>query len=150
MQVFRVATTNYINDLSGEGARLYGGRWNERGSPMLYCSQHLSLCLLEVLVHNDMANLPKELSYIELEIEEKSTKLLSTPKFIHAAWDQIMPPVEIAMFGSRWLQEQKELALIVPSAVLPQENNILINPLHPLMKETKIVRTEVLKLDARF
>ena len=117
---------------------------------MLYCSQHLSLCLLEVLVHNDMANLPKELSYIELEIEEKSTKLLSTPKFIHAAWDKIKPPVEIAMFGSRWLQEQEELALIVPSAVLPQENNILINPLHPLMKETKIVRTEVLKLDARF
>ena len=62
--------------MSGEGARLYGGRWNKAGDALLYFSQNLSLCLLEIIVHVDYAELPLDYSFIEAEIPENAIKTI--------------------------------------------------------------------------
>ena len=77
VSIFRIAKTEYINDLSGEGARLFGGRWNKAGDAMVYFSENFSLCLLEIIVHVDYAKLPLDYSFIEVEIPDSVIKKIN-------------------------------------------------------------------------
>ncbi len=80
VKIYRVAKKKFVRDLSGEGARLYGGRWNRKGSSMLYFSEHLSLCVLELLTRIDYEFLSEDYSFIEVEISEKSIDSISQMK----------------------------------------------------------------------
>lgn len=148
MKIYRIAKQKFINDLTGEGARLYGGRWNKKGSAMLYFSEHLSLCVLEMLVHTDQQLITNNYYFIEVEISEKKIKSISESK-LPFNWRSNNLISETQGFGSDWLQKSKELALRIPSAVLPSESNILINPNHIKASEIKIIKTSELNLDAR-
>lgn len=149
MRIFRIAKTQYIDDMSGEGARLYGGRWNKAGDALLYFSQNLSLCLLEIIVHVDYAELPLDYSFIEAEIPENAIKTIKSIDFIEPKWSTEKAVAQLQMLGSSWLKKKESLAMKVPSAVLNQENNILINPSHEDFSKLKIIKTGKMDFDPR-
>lgn len=149
MHIFRIAKTRYVNDLSGEGARLYGGRWNKVGDPMIYFSEYLSLSLLEIIVHVDYGKLPLDYSFLKVEIPDVTVKSIGSIDFIKPKWTTEEAVTQLQMFGSNWLKRQESLALKVPSAVLQRENNILINPLHKDFKKLKIIEIDKMDLDPR-
>lgn len=148
MKIYRIAKQNFINDLTGEGARLYGGRWNRKGTAMLYFSEHLSLCVLEMLVHTNQQLINNNYYFIEVEISEKKIKPISESR-LPFNWRSNNLISETQDFGSDWLQKSKELAIRIPSAVLPSESNILINPNHIEVSKIKIIKTSELNLDTR-
>ncbi|WP_026450648.1 RES family NAD+ phosphorylase [Aequorivita capsosiphonis] len=149
MRIYRITKTHYIEDLSGEGARLYGGRWNMVGDAMLYFAQNLSLSLLEIIVHVDYAELPLEYSFIEVEIPDSSIKEIQSIDFIKPKWSTEEAVNQLQMFGSKWLKKSEALAMKVPSAVLHQEHNILINPSHKDFGKLKIIRKDKMDFDPR-
>lgn len=149
MRLFRIAKKNYIEDLSGEGARLFGGRWNKRGTNMLYFSTSLSLCVLEVLVHFNQDLAPSDLYFIEIDVPDKLIN--DEENFIEISeYLRVNPPHHSTQnYGTNWADEGASLGLKVPSAILPLENNVIINPKHSEFKKIKIIRSELLNLDAR-
>lgn len=149
MRIFRIAKIEYINDLSGEGARLYGVRWNKIGEAMLYFSQNLSLCLLEIIVHVEYSKLPTDYSFIEVEISDNTIKTIKSLDFIEPKWSSEKAVIQLQMFGSNWLKKKECLSMRVPSAVMNQENNVLINPQHEDFSKVKIIRKGKMDLDPR-
>ncbi|MCF6307489.1 MAG: RES family NAD+ phosphorylase [Flavobacteriaceae bacterium] len=148
MKIYRIAKQKFINDLSGEGARLYGGRWNKKGCAMLYFSEHLSLCVLEMLVHTNQQLITNNYFFFEVEIPVKHIKTILENK-LPINWRSNNLISETQVFGSNWLQNNKDLALRIPSAVLPSESNILINPNHIQFSKIKVIKVSELNLDAR-
>jgi RES domain-containing protein len=117
--------------LDGEGARIHGGRWNEKGTPMVYCSSTLALAMLETLVHT--SSVPPNHVAIRIEIPPSvrvETWPLST---LPAGWQGLPAPIQLAQLGTAWARGSSSVALEVPSAIVALETNILLNPLHPDM-----------------
>jgi RES domain-containing protein len=129
MRVWRIARECYA-PLDGEGARRVGGRWNSPGRPVVYAARAASLAVLEVLAWTDPDDVPDDLRLFEIEVPDdadiESVEISSLP----ADWTEPGSPACIAA-GDRWLATGNSLALAVPSAVLPEERNLLINPRHP-------------------
>ena len=149
MRLFRIAKKQYINDLSGEGARLFGGRWNKRGINMLYFSTHLSLAVLEILAHFDQSLTPNDLYFTEIEIDDDFINQTEDFSSIEA-YLRINPPhYSTQEFGSTWIAKNELVGLKVPSAILPLESNIIINPQHKNWLNHKVIKTEILQLDTR-
>lgn len=143
MNVFRIAKTAYINDLTGTGAKSYGGRWNRKGTAMIYTAESRSLASVEYLVHMPMAITPNDLSIACIEIPDGITSLQFEASRLPKNWREYPAPDSLATMGNGWAKEGKSLLLRVPSAVIEDEFNILINPLHSDFKAVKI--TEVKK-----
>ena len=149
MKIYRIAHTKFITDLSGEGARLYGGRWNKKGHSMLYFSEHLSLCVLEMLTRIDFEFLMEDYAFVEAELSEKYIIPTARMATISKDWRADPPRVATQEFGSKWLLSGESLSLSVASAVLPNEQNFLVNPNHKLISKLKITTTGKLNLDPR-
>jgi len=148
MIIYRIAKEKYLTDFSGEGARLFGGRWNKRGSNMLYFSESLSLCVLEILVHLDYKYLENDFGYIAVEVPDNSNIDVDV-RTLSPNWRVNPPQLYTQDFGSKWLEANKSLVLKVPSAVLPLQSNILLNPNHKLFKKIKIIKKGKLNIDSR-
>jgi RES domain-containing protein len=113
VRVWRLARRAHAA-LDGEGARGYGGRWNSAGRRLLYTSSHLSLAALEALVHFDAD---------ALAMEQVSADILPI------GWTR--QEFATRAFGDEWLTAARTPVLIVPSAIVPEETNVLVNPAHP-------------------
>lgn len=149
LTVFRIAKQEHLKDLSGEGARLFGGRWNKRGTRLLYTSESLSLSVLELLVHADYQFIPQDFGYLELEIPKIAKISHVKSSVLKQNWRN-NPPLSFTQdYGSQWLNSNKSLVLKVPSAVLPMSFNYLINPMHPDFEYVKVIKKGVLELDSR-
>lgn len=140
MEVFRLCTAAFAA-LDGEGAKLFGGRWNSPGSSVVYTSKSLSLAVLEYLVHVDPDNLPDSLVSLRIHVPDDVSK---------EVYKQNPVPQEIAAsaIGDYWIRRNEALLLIVPSAVV-QEDNVLINPRHRQMKRIKVLETRPFQFDSR-
>lgn len=114
---------------SGEGARLEGGRWNDKGTRLVYCSSSISLAMLEVLVNTP--ELPQEMVSLELTLPDSVAVESWTPKDLPSNWTSFPSPAALKARGSEWVGSGRTVALWVPSAVVPGETNLLINPQHP-------------------
>lgn len=147
--VFRIAKENYISDLSGKGAKEYGGRWNSVGNSMLYTSENISLCLLEVLCNVQLELVQQNLALIELQLPK--TNLFDTISLndLPKDWYKFPAPYELNSIGDKFLKEGKFLGLKVPSAIVTEEHNILLNPLHSMFKEVKIIKQKKYVVDNR-
>lgn len=125
MLLYRIAKKQFIEDLSGYGAQLYGGRWNEKGVPALYTSNSLSLCTLEVLVHCDKSIFPNNMYFAELEFPDE----LVPQNFFEVPED-----AESSLVGTDWLKSNSSAAIKVHSAILPfgysGDFNVILNPRH--------------------
>ncbi|MBC7474708.1 MAG: RES family NAD+ phosphorylase, partial [Candidatus Sericytochromatia bacterium] len=104
MKLYRIAKEQHIRDLTGTGARLYGGRWNHKGISLLYTSESRSLATLELLVHTSPALIPNDLSILEIEIPDTikidNVDINSLPK----DWRNYTSPLALADIGSQWVQ----------------------------------------------
>ena len=149
MQVFRIAKTRSIRDLSGAGARVYGGRWNRKNIPIVYTSENRSLATLEFLVHVPLSLLPNNLSIACLEIPDDIFVEQISMAVLPKNWRDYPAPPELADLGSEWAIAMRSLLLRVPSVVVLDEFNILINPIHPDMDRVVITSAESFIFDRR-
>ena len=144
MVVFRIARKEHIEDLSGRGAELFGGRWNEKGNPALYTSSSLSLAALEILVHTDKSLPPVNMAYAKIYVPDEMFSL----KIVRLENNE-----ESVVYGTKWLKEKSALMLKVPSIILPYEYdhefNLLLNPLHEDYKKVFVAEVHDFSFDVR-
>jgi len=150
MTVYRIAKSSVrAQDLSGIGAFKYGGRWNNKGSYMLYASINSSLAYLENVVHFDESGSPPYLYITTIEIKDNHLIYELPDADYPGSWRQPDNPDNKAM-GDQWIAENKFLAFKVSSAINPDEFNLLLNPLYPGYNDRVIVNSiHQLKNDAR-
>ena len=149
MELYRLSKTKHIRDCSGAGSRISGGRWNQRGTAVLYAAESRSLASMEYLVHVPMAVLPKNLSIAVLEIPDSASSDTIGINDLPSDWRDYPAPPELAEIGTNWAAGNLGLLLRVPSAVVKGEYNVLINPAHPDMREVKILGVEAYAFDPR-
>ena len=135
--------------LDGEGARLAGGRWNSRGTAVVYASASLSLAALELLVHCDPALLPDDLVALAIEIPDGLLARRIEAARLGRAWRRHPAPESLAQLGDAWARDRACAVLSVPSAVVPGERNFLLNPAHPDFRKIRAGRPKRFALDAR-
>ena len=136
MLLYRLSSHKFVDDLSGEGARLYGGRWNAIGQAAIYTSNSLSLAFLEVLCHTKLSLIKDRFSVLVLEFESQNGKLeVINEADLPPNWNAYPTPDYIVEKGTNWLKSKASLGLGVPSAALPFPNNteynVLLNPNYP-------------------
>lgn len=149
MHVFRIAKANYAQDLTGTGARLKGGRWNNKGVGVVYTSESRSLAILEFLVHVPFAFLPAGLGLIQINVPENlKIKKISKAK-LPKNWKDSPPPIKLADIGSKWALSNESPILRVPSAIVENEYNFILNPIHTDIKKLKILKLEPFVFDDR-
>jgi RES domain-containing protein len=147
MKLYRISKCNFIEDLSGTGAALYGGRWNSKGVYILYTATTLSLAILETIVH--LPGLPKEdFCMIEIEIPTNSITTI-TEKQLPSRWNEFPSLSVLKKMGDSFIKKGEFLALKIPSAIVPEEFNYLLNPAHADFKKVKITRKKNLSFDER-
>ena len=135
VSVWRIAqdARNYeADDVSGKGAEITGGRWNHKGTPLLYTSASRALACLETVVHLNAGGLPLNRYLVEIVIPAPAWRAATivTAASARVGWDA-EPAGKTSMdFGTAWVRSAESLLLIVPSVVVPEEANVLINPLH--------------------
>jgi RES domain-containing protein len=129
MIVYRIGRTKYANDLTGEGARLNGGRWNHKLTPCLYTSESRSLAVLEYTVNVNVDDIPRALSVTTLDIPDKHILQLSIAD-LPGNWRAAPAPASTKDFGTELLKKSKYSVIRIPSAVIADEFNYLLNPLH--------------------
>jgi len=125
--------TRAATAFDGEGARRYPGRWNHKGVPMVYCTTALSLAAIEVFVHLDPDDLPDDLVSIRAELPDDVLPENVDTRTLPSGWHKTPAPAVLQDIGSAWIASSRGVALGVPSAVIPAERNILLNPSHPDM-----------------
>ncbi len=131
MEVFRLSHTQFSMDLSGQGAKLYGGRWNSIGTPMLYTSSHISLCALELACNCGGLIGLKNLALTCITISNKASIEKLDLKDLPKNWNTHPSLNANKILGDQFLKSTAAIALAVPSVLVPEEMNYLINPLHP-------------------
>lgn len=146
MILYRLTTGDYTHDISGEGSRIYGGRWNPRGLAALYTGEYISLCILEILVRAGKTTSPDTYTLVSIEIPENGILRIQNNK-LKKGWQYDLAYSQ--GIGEDFLKENKALCLKVPSAIVLQENNYIVNPNHVEFKKVKIIATELLELDKR-
>ncbi len=133
MIVYRVAPPRHAADLSGEGARLAGGRWNSKGCPMLYATEQPALSMLEYLAHFEVSISPTDLMLVELTLPDPLTIEAPDVADLPADWmSRPIMPSSIA-FGDTWAASNRTPVLKLPSVMVPIGfgSSILLNPRHP-------------------
>jgi RES domain-containing protein len=132
MRVWRLCRSDRATTaLSGEGARRLGGRWNEKGTRVVYCGGSLSLAILELLVHLEAADLPTGFVAVPVELPDDLSVEEVDAALLAADWRAYPAPSALPAFGSQWARERRTCALRVPSVVVPEEHNYVLNPSHP-------------------
>ena len=134
ISVWRIAevTPEYLaDDLTGEGANISGGRWNPKGSSVVYASENIALAMLETIVHTLPAKQPQNSYVVRInipnEIWSSRTQLTSPP----IGWDAQPFGKPSVIVGDTWLKAKATALLVVPSVVVPEECTVILNPEHP-------------------
>lgn len=130
MVVYRIGKTIHGNDLTGEGSKLSGGRWNHIGISCLYTSESRALSVLEYSANVALDLLPNSLSFISIEIPDNSLTEFSLSDLPND-WKNPVSPLSTKNFGTLLFKKAEYLALKIPSVIVSQEFNYLINPTHP-------------------
>lgn len=148
LTVWRITTRRFAaSAFTGEGARLYGGRWNRVGLPLVYTAQSRSLALLEMLVQDE----PLRANYVLIPalIGKAVSRKTVLPSALPTNWRSAQHREALQAMGQQWLASGESCVLAVPSAVVPLELNYLINPLHADFKYIQIGTPETLDTDSR-
>ena len=150
MRAWRISRERFADTaFSGFGAREYGGRWNSPGRGVVYLSGTIALAALEMLVHaGDRAELLQDFVFIEVEFDEGLVQVLDQ-EALPEDWSAYPEPEATKRLGDRWFDDQASLLLAVPSAVIPQEMNLLLNPLHPDFGKVKRGAPQSFHFDTR-
>ena len=142
MIVYRLSKQQYRNDLSGKGAWLAGGRWNSKGTALLYTGQSRALCMTEVAVHMPYGAIPGDYFLVSIDIPTDSM-LEIAPEALPEDWAGFPHAASTQQIGDDFVRAGEYLVLKVPSATVPGDFNYLINPLHDLSYQVKIAAPPV-------
>jgi RES domain-containing protein len=132
----------------GEGARLYGGRWNSPGLAVVYTAENVSLAALELLVHLQESALLASYSLLPATFPAGLVSALETAA-LPARWNAYPGPARLRELGDAWLAERRSAVLAVPSAVVPAERNYLLNPAHPDFRKVTLGPPQRFAFDRR-
>lgn len=135
--------------LDGIGGLYVGGRWHRRGRPIVYAASSAALAALEVLVHVDPLDAPDDLRLLTLEFPDDLRIEQIETAALPVRWASVPAPDELALLGTEWLASRRSAALRVPSAVIPFECNLLLNPLHPAITQVRIADDQPFSFDPR-
>lgn len=148
MIVYRIGRTKYAKDLTGEGARLNGGRWNHKLTPCVYTSESRALAILEYSVNINIDDIPRALSITSFEIPDNGVYLL-TEADLPGNWRQVPAPSSTKDFGTKLLKKADSPIIRIPSSVIAEEYNYLLNPLHLDSQKFKITDVRDIAYDVR-
>ena len=136
------------NAFTGEGARVYGGRWNSRGTALVYVSEHESLAALELFVHTMPLSPTERYLSFRLEWDDKLTEYFPLKNLL-PHWNAEPPTFQSMQIGDDWVRRGISVALAVPSVLSTSEMNFLLNPRHSDFKKVKISQAAEYRLDSR-
>lgn len=148
MRVWRLARQPYCMDRVGLGSRDFGARWNAVGTPVLYCASSVSLAALEYLAH--LADkYPKDVVLVAIDLPAHVR--IETPKIdaLPEDWQSPMPSPDCQSWGSTWCKNLSSLAIAVPSVIVPEERNIMLNTAHPAMAKVTLMPIRAFYFDIR-
>ncbi len=129
MLVYRITRRKYANDITGEGARLFGGRWNNKLVNCLYTSESRALAILEYTANISIDDIPRALCIVTFEIDDK-VSFEAKESTLPGNWKSLFVPKETQDFGSNLLLNPAIQVIRIPSTIVPDEFNYLISPLH--------------------
>jgi len=148
LSVWRITTTRYARSaFSGEGARLYGGRWNPKGVSLVYAAASQSLAMLEMLVQDQ----PLRARYLMIEARIPDGVTIDRIRVadLPSDWREIGARAKLQAIGAAWVKRGSASVLAVPSAIVPAESNYLIDPLHRDFRRIRIGKPITLETDLR-
>lgn len=148
MICYRLSRAEFAKDLSGRGAEISGGRWNSKGVPALYTCESRSLCLLEIAVRLSIMDIPDDYKLITLEIEDNLVKQVNQSE-LPLDWQKFPHLRSSQIFGDELLKSDNYKAFILPSAIIPAENNIIISTTQLPPNSLKIISMEDFYIDER-
>jgi len=131
---------------SGDGARLFGGRWSSIGVPMVYTADSAALATLEVLVHVRRMSVLPSYVLISCSFDEK---LVANVTELPPNWREYPAPPQLQAIGDKWVRSKRSAVLRVPSVIVPGEHNYLLNPEHPKFRRIVVGKPEKFALDLR-
>jgi RES domain-containing protein len=149
MIVYRLCKKEYANDLSGRGAEINGGRWNGKGLAALYTSASRALCTIEIVVHIPAGIIPMDYCMVAIEFPDDAPVKIIPVKDLPYSWNNNPISLHTQRIGNTFLSSQKALVLKVPSAIVKDEWNYIINPAHKDFKKVKILDIEPFTFDTR-
>ncbi|QTN31705.1 RES domain-containing protein [Akkermansiaceae bacterium] len=134
--------------MDGEAARKMGGRWNPQGVPAAYLTESRALAALEILVHAgwDAVRLPWVVITVDVPGEITDS---ATPRNLPAGWDDLESPSPSRNFGAGWLERSASAAILLPSAIIPEERILMVNVRHPDFVKIKISQPQPFHFDRR-
>lgn len=149
LSAWRVVKTRYaLSAFDGEGASVNPGRWNSRGVPVAYASGSRSLALLEVLVHLQDAEVLPSFSFVGAAFPDEVVEVVAEPA-LPRDWRASPARQATRDLGDRWIAEARSAVLRVPSMIIEEEHNYLINPAHPDFRLVRTIPPRVFVLDRR-
>ena len=144
---FRLVQVRWAHDaMSGEGARIAGGRWNPPGLPAVYLAESRALAALEIVVHAPREVLRLDWRIFEVEVADE---WIAEPGRLPKGWRDLPSSPAARRFGEGWLRKMTVPALRLPSAVIPEESVLLLNPRHPDAGRLRVSKAETFRFDQR-
>lgn len=147
MQLYRITSPAYANDIQGTGCLYTSGRWHYKGTRVLYTSQYISLAKLELLANSPV--IPKNQVLVTIGVPEKASIKEVPASDLPANWWQFPHPTALADYTESWIKEAKFWIMKVPSAQSLTEFNYLLNPLHEQHSLAKVIKIEDIHFDKR-
>lgn len=147
---WRLTKARHADDaFSGEGARLYGGRWNEAGTALVYLGGSAAMCALETFVH--LASADRKLSFVLFRVEIPDEVAIETLQRhqLPPNWREEPAPASTMAIGTQWSRQKRTALLRVPSVVVPMEPNYLLDPAHPGSANILVPPPESFSFDPR-
>jgi RES domain-containing protein len=119
------------NDLRGTGAKMTGGRWNTKGTPLLYCATNIALATLETVHYLRTGGLPYNRYLVRIDVPDAVWNARHILAPLPGGWDAIPAGLASGTAGDAWIRSGTSALLLVPSVIVPDEYNVLVNPFHP-------------------
>jgi RES domain-containing protein len=152
IHLWRIAsdTRNYTaDDITGAGAKATGGRWNRQGNAVLYTATNISLAVLETYVHIKLDGLPLNRYLVRFDVPDAVWQNAHDCKNPPVGWDAVPEGMVSLDEGDNWLKQNTTALMIVPSVIVPDEFNVLVNPAHPDMSQISVVKVKKWQYDRR-
>ncbi|HMX80326.1 MAG TPA: RES family NAD+ phosphorylase [Ferruginibacter sp.] len=147
MITYRISNAAYSNDISGSGAKRMGARWNSKGVPLLYTAQHISLAMLEMLVNTNFRDYHTPLDLMYINLPDPYLESAIEVKNLKKDWRDDLEYTRY--IGDAFVNHKESVVLKVPSAVISEEYNFLVNPLHADFRKIRIIKTKSFWPDER-
>ena len=152
MRLYRLTLGRFASDMTGEGARLYGGRWSPPGIPVIHTAESVALAALEFLVHQkSLSALPRDIRLVTFDLDDSASITTLPLTDLPPNWDHYLPPASLQEIGRAWASAVESVALRIPSAVISHgvERNVLVNPQHPDFHLFQLVEITPFRFDER-